>query len=357
MKSILFISPGLSVKGGISSVINGYLCSNLRNKYNIYLVASHIDGNKLKKMIIAFLGLFKTLFYLTSKSPDIVHIHTGNIISFKRKYYYLKIVNYFRCKIILQNHGGALFEQYKLTSNKWRHRIRSTFENVDKIISLSENEKNCILKIIPIANVEVLANSVVIPEIKKKAKSDFIKITFLGHIKKEKGIFDLLIIVKRLITNNFRVKLTIGGFGETELLKLKINNLSISSNVEFLGWITSVQRNKILEESDIFVLASYTEAMPMSILEAMAYSLPVVSTFVGGIPELVIHGESGFLIRPGDLDSLYNYLVLLIKNEKLRDSFGKNGRNIIKKRHNIEIVIKKLETIYDCLCKNRSFKI
>ena len=127
----------------------------------------------------------------------------------------------------MQNHGGALFEQYNLTSNKWRRRIRSTFEYVDKIITLSEKEKNCILKIIPNANVEVLPNSVVIPEIKKKAKSDFIKITFLGHIKKEKGIFDLLTIVKKLITNNFRVKLIIGGYGETEILKLKINNLSI----------------------------------------------------------------------------------------------------------------------------------
>ena len=89
--------------------------------------------------------------------------------------------------------------------------------------------------------------------------------------------------------------------------------------------------------------------MPMSILEAMAYSLPVVSTFVGGIPELVIHGESGFLIRPGDIDSLYHFLVLLIKNKNLRETFGKNGRNIIKKRYNIEIVIKKLESIYDNL--------
>ena len=62
MKTILFISPGLSVKGGISSVMKGYLCSNLRKKYNIYLVASHTDGKKFTKLIIAILGLFKTFF-------------------------------------------------------------------------------------------------------------------------------------------------------------------------------------------------------------------------------------------------------------------------------------------------------
>ena len=91
VKNILYISPSLNVKGGISSVLKSYLGSDLAKHYNIYPVASHVDGNKLVKLIRAIIGLVETLYYLSVKSPDIIHIHCGEIISFKRKIYYLEL--------------------------------------------------------------------------------------------------------------------------------------------------------------------------------------------------------------------------------------------------------------------------
>lgn len=349
MKSILHISPSPHVKGGISSLIKEYLGSDLAKRHNIFLVASHVDGSKLAKLIRAIIGLLETFYYLAVKSPDIVHIHIGDIISFKRKFYYLKLVNYFNCKTIFHHHGGSLIEQYEAISKKWKYRISRTLEEVDAVICLSGNWKKSILKIAPAANVQVITNGVNLPELFEKDSSIFVRLTFLGHIVEKKGIFDLLKIIKRLINNGFNVKLIIGGIGDIGRLNIELNQLSISDNVEFLGWLSEQDRDALLRQTDIFVLPSYAEAMPMSILEAMAFSIPVVSTLVGGIPELVSEGESGFLIKPGDLDDMYRKITYLIEDEDLRRELGRKGRELIRTSHNIQQITQKVNAIYNSL--------
>ena len=129
----------------------------------------------------------------------------------------------------------------------------------------------------------------------------------------------------------------------------KLNLLGISNRVRYLGWISEKERDLLLRKTDIFILPSYAEGMPMSILEAMSYSIPVISTFVGGIPELISDGESGFLITPGDIDALYQRLASLVKNEKLRSEFGLKAGLIVKSKHNIDIVSQKIDTVYNTL--------
>ena len=87
----------------------------------------------------------------------------------------------------------------------------------------------------------------------------------------------------------------------------------------------------------------------MSILEAMSYSVPVVSTTVGGIPELVSDGETGFLIDPGDLDALYGKLKCLIEDKELRKKLGNEARQFVASRHNLKLITQQIEQIYDSL--------
>ena len=349
MRKILYISPSLHVKGGISSAIKNYLRSDLVKHHHIYLVASHVDGRKWLKLLRAIIGLLETLYYLSFKSLDIIHVHCGNIISFKRKYFYIKLVKCFNRKIIFHHHGGSLIEQYEMTSEKWRYRISHTLENVNAVICLSENWKKSLLKLAPASNIKVITNGINLPEPFKKNSSIFIRLTFLGHIVEKKGIFDLLKVVKELINNGFYVKLMIGGIGDIRRLNVELNQLSISDNVKFIGWISDKDRDALLRQTDIFVLPSYAEAMPMSILEAMAYAVPVVSTFVGGIPELVLDGKTGFLVRPGDLDDMYRKITNLIEDGDLREKMGWKGRELIRTNHDIQQITQKLNAIYNAL--------
>ena len=349
MKNILYISPSIHVKGGISTVIKGYLASNLSRQHNLYLVASHVDGPKWIKLIKAIIGLIETICYLTLKEINIVHVHGGNTLSFKRKFYYMKIVGLFPCKIIYHHHGGALMREYKSLSKKWKKRVKEIFEELDLVIVLSNSWQDNIQQIAPKANIAVIPNSIKLPrlQVQERQISSQLELTFLGLIGDKKGAFDLLKVFKKLINNSYQVRLNIGGNGEIRRLFKEIKKLGIADFVQYCGWIEDKERDLLLRKTDIFVLPSYAEGMPMSILEAMSYAIPVVATNVGGIPELVIDGEAGSLTNPGDLDALYDKISFLIQNKDIRRDFGNKGRLLIENKYNIDINSEKLSKIYN----------
>ncbi len=228
MKNILYIAPSTSVKGGIPSVIKGYLSTDLPKKHNIILVSSHVDGSKSRKLVQAILGLIKTSVYLGCNKIDIVHIHEGNIVSFKRKFYYIKLTQLFKAKIIFHHHGGALVEQYKVASGRWKDRIKKIFEEVDVVICLTQGWKNSILKLAPRANVKIISNSVILPKSYNHKNPNYAVLTFLGLIGKNKGVFDLLKVVKRLVNNGIAVQLNIAGNGEINRLHKYTTDLGIA---------------------------------------------------------------------------------------------------------------------------------
>jgi polysaccharide biosynthesis protein VpsI len=348
MKNVLYIAPSIFVKGGISTVIKSYLNSDLAKNHHISLVSSHVDGPKWCKLIRAILGLVQTVYYLTFKKIDFAHVHGSDIVSSSRKSIYIQILRLFGRKIIYHFHGASFMEYYRSASQRTQSRMRALFEKVDIVICLSESWRQYITDIAPRANIKVVPNATHLPELcVKQNLDDLVHLTFLGLIGERKGLFDLLRVVRRLIDNDLKIKLSIGGNGENDRLQATIKSLKLNDSVNFLGWISEKQRDKLLRETDVFVLPSYGEGMPMSILEAMSYSVPVVSTTVGGIPELVLDGETGFLIEPGDLDALYEKLKCLIQDKELRKKFGRKGRLVIENRFNIDLVSQKIKQIYN----------
>jgi len=314
MKNILYIAPDISVKGGISTVIKGFLSTHLSRKYNIILVASHVDGSKLRKLIQAIAGLLITAYYLIFKHIDIVHIHGGDITSVMRKYFYFRLVKLFKCKVIYHFHGAAFLEQYLNATLGWKSRIKSLLEKSDIVICLSDSWRKSIIQIAPESNVRVVYNSVSLPALdeEKREEKKILNITFLGLIGERKGVFDLIEVVSQMITDECNIHLTVGGNGDISRFHDEIEAKGLKNNVTYAGWIEGDAKDKLLRNTDIFVLPSYGEGMPMTILETMSYGIPVVSTFVGGIPELIINGTTGYMIQPGDVNNLYAKIMDLV---------------------------------------------
>jgi len=338
------------VKGGISTVIKSYLNSDLAKNHRIFLVSSHVDGPKWRKLVQAVLGLVQTAYYLIFKKIDFAHVHGSDIVSSSRKSIYIQILRLFGRKIIYHFHGASFMEHYRSASKRTQSRMRALFGKVDIVICLSESWRQYITDIAPRSNIKVVPNATHLPELCVKQNSDdLVHLTFLGLIGERKGLFDLLRVVRRLIDNDLKIKLSVGGNGESDRLQATIKSLELNDSVNFLGWISEKQRDKLLRETDIFVLPSYGEGMPMSILEAMSYSVPVVSTKVGGIPELVRDGETGFLVEPGDLDALYRKLKCLIQDKELREKFGEKARQFVAAKYNLKFITQQIEQIYDFL--------
>jgi len=140
-------------------------------------------------------------------------------------------------------------------------------------------------------------------------------------------------------------RLQLVGEGGTEVSARKLaNNLGVRERVEFMGSRGDVA--EILAQTDVFVLASRLEALPISILEAMRAGLPVIASNVGGISEEVVDGETGFVVAPGSVEELSEALQRLLADEPLRIAMGLAGRKRFEELFRADMMIERTESVY-----------
>jgi len=127
---------------------------------------------------------------------------------------------------------------------------------------------------------------------------------------------------------------------------MRAAELGLGDAVEILGWVGGYRKNELLAAADIFVLPSYNESLPISLLEAMSWGVPVISTTVGGIPELIRDGTDGFLIEAADVPALTRALAELADDADLRERMGSAGRSQVAESFSREAVLPRLEQLY-----------
>jgi glycosyltransferase involved in cell wall biosynthesis len=306
-------------KGGIAQVVytySRYIFSPF--KY----VANSGDGLlifKLGKLLNALLVFFfKLLFDYKIK---IVHIHTASNISFKRSALFVRIANLFHKKVVLHVHGGAFRDYY----HREAHYVTSVLNRCDCVIALSETWKKFFEGICD-TPVVVLNNIIEPPQQEICKKDGRVHLLFLGLLVKEKGIYDLLnMISEHADFFRGRIVLHIGGNGDADILKNTIKQKRISDFVCYEGWVSGHKKTRLFSLCDIYVLPSYIEGMPISILEAMSYGCSILATNVGGIPEIIQDGVNGFLFQAGNKEEMYSKLRKLVVDDNMRMEMGQIG--------------------------------
>jgi glycosyltransferase involved in cell wall biosynthesis len=129
-----------------------------------------------------------------------------------------------------------------------------------------------------------------------------------------------------------------------------IEKNNLQSIVKYAGWVSGELKESLLKGADVYILPSYNEGLPISILEAMSYKLPIISTPVGGITEVVHNNINGFIIQPGDKQAMFDALNKLIEQPMLVKAMGNKSSEIVEPYY-AENVIPKLENIYKSLLK------
>lgn len=340
---VLMLGPARDVKGGMTSVVNNYFEYGLDKLINLKYIETVNDKNRMSKILEMLKGFME--FIINISKYDIVHIHMASRMSTFRKGIYVRIAKKFNKTVIVHIHGAEyriFFEECNKSLKKY---VRKTLSLADKIIVLSEEWKEYFSSIIDERKIIVLYNSILLPKDFEK-NTETHKFLFLGRIGKRKGIYDLIEVIERLLIDYPDIELYVGGDGEIEKLKKIIENKKMKNNVHILGWISGKQREKYLKECTFYILPSYNEGMPMSVIEGMAYKNIVISTKVGGIPKVIQNKENGIIIEAGNKEELYESINLLLNNAKLRKKISDNARTTVKEKFNIENNIKKLIEVY-----------
>lgn len=355
MKKICMIVQDRLVKGGIAAVISGYYGSKLEQDFDIIYVESYKDGDKFGKFTKAIHGYAQFIKVLLVDRPDIIHIHSSFGPSFYRKLPFIFMASWAGKPIINHIHG-ADFNEFYIRAKRWKQNlIRTTYNKCTVLIALSDEWKGNLSKIVAPEKIEIVENYSVLHEDALKARlarNPNNIVLFLGEIGKRKGCYDIPAVAAEVVKVVPDVQFVLAGSGSTadeRAVKALFKKYGISDHVIFPGWVRGKEKDQLLRKADVFFLPSYNEGMPMSVLDAMGYGLPIVSTEVGGIPKIVHNGENGYCCRKGDIAKFAKAIIELFKSRKALQQFGLNSYKIVNENYSLKSHIDKLEKIYNSL--------
>lgn len=326
---IIMLGDSLCKQGGIVTV-QKLILEQAPPNIQIEHIATAGDGYGIQKILFFAIALSKLVLKLLSTEVDLLHIHVAERASTFRKSIVTLIALIWRKPVILHAHGPEFCLFYSKLPQFLKQWISWVFRRSDRFIVLSESWKNYYINDVNLEpeQVVVLPNPAKLPtQVPHRANSQDVSFVFLGRIGQRKGSFDLIKAYANLPTEyKDHSRLILAGDGDVTQAQNLITSLNLSNYITVSDWLDSQQRDALLAKADVFVLPSYNEGLPMSILEAMSWGLPVITTPVGGIPELVTHTKNGLLVNPGDIQQLSQAMKSLIENEKLRLSLGSSAR-------------------------------
>lgn len=346
MIHVLMCASSLKVKGGMVSVVRNYLGYRDWGNVRITFIPTHIETNKYLLMAYFSIAYIRILCLALSGKIDIAHLHVAERGSFYRKAFILQTLKRFGVKVILHHHGAEFDLFYNGLSDKRKEYVNKILRMADLNIVLSQRLVQMINGKSPEAKVEVLYNAVNVPQTNPYDLQSH-NVLFLGRLGHRKGTYDLLEVIRRIDKDlSSDVKFYLCGDGEVEEVKKKVEALGIGHRIAHIGWIDGQQKDNFMKQSMMNVLPSYNEGLPMTILETMAHGIPNISTSIASIPEVLHDGENGFLIAPGDVDTLYDRIFRLSTDTKLRMELSRRSYELIKKSFSLDVNIWKLKGIY-----------
>ena len=354
--------------GGISINYESLLTSDFINKVNVTFVETskgslsfHQRGkHEIINLLNAGENIFRFTKVLIQVKPDIVHLGTASGLSLLKHASMAVISRLLRYPVIMCFHFSFTeFRSQEMLSHLTHWMLG--YCNGAVIIS-SEWQKlenlypKMRIKLIPNAiNTKLYAD---IERPRNDQDNPIVHLLYLGHLGQDKGIYELLDAIRvlnektaeRFILDLYGESLEAGDDGNITAI---IRETNLSDIVRIHHPVYGEDKKQVFAMSDVFVLPSYHEGMPISIIEAMASGLPVIATKVGGIVDQVVEGETGYLIRPKNVDELFHALLKLIEDRELRIRMGNAGRERAVKIFDINTKIDALLTFHKLVRKTQ----
>lgn len=321
-------------RGGIGAVLAVY--KQYFPAFKAIGTQRHISGiGKILYFGINYLRFIWTL--ITDQKIKVIHIHGSYGVSVIRKALIAftgKIL--FHKKLIYQIHSSEYPQKYDLAPAYQKKMIDFLFRKADLVGCLTKKWQAVYEEKFGLAKTVVIPNMIHPPVFdadtrKIPAPEQPIQLAFLGLIHEKKGIFEMVqMVAEHKLEFAGKLVIHIGGIGKVEELNAMIAQFGLEQIIRFRGWFGESDKAALYKEVDAFILPSHNEGLPVVILEAMSYGLPIIATRVGGIPEIMEHEVNGFLFEKGDIVTMKTSISAYVNNHELMRTHGRNSLELVK---------------------------
>lgn len=316
---LIMAGPAAEARGAVADVVQAYRTGGLFKRWPIDYVATR--G-----------GLLDFIARIARERSPVVHLHVAKQATPWREATFAAAALAARCPLILHLHERG-FE------------LRWALERAACVVVPCESLRGWVARVTPHARAVCVPSPVPLPEVPQAARPNLV--VFMSSLGPQDGAAELVEAVAGLrgAVPDVRVVFA-SGEGERGALARHAEQLGIEDAVKFTGWVGPSGRRALLESAAVFALPSYDEALPMSVLQAMAAGVPVVATSVGALPEVITDGVTGFLVPAGDTASLQRALRRLLLDRALGARIGAAARESVRLRFAPERALPRLEAIY-----------
>lgn len=351
--NILITSPSLDTKenvSGISSVVR-LIMKHGQHNYKHYVFGSEdkdIDKKGFswfKKMVGTFYSYHR---FLSNNEIDIVHLNvpcdTKGVL---REYIISGITQWHKRKMLLHLHGGE-FLMKKPDSRLLDYLFKKLLSRGQQIVLLNNLQKKNLSEFYNISNTVVIPNGIEIPKEYKYIKNkdtELAQLLYLGRIEKLKGVNEIIEAFGELYAKQ-RFRFVLCGAGPLKDHMVKEISSFMKDDFRYEGVVSGERKQQVIRESDLFILPSYGEGLPMALLETMSVGVvPLVSDDIS-LKEVVKDKENGILVRKYDSGDIVLKLEALLGDLPEMERLSESARLTIEREFSLELFIERLESTY-----------
>lgn len=354
---ILITAPSLDEKenvSGISTLVREIIAHG--NCEFSHFIAGRKDSEKagIGWIFKQFVLPAKFLGKIRREKPDLVHINTAFVpLSILRDATLVFAAKKAKIPVLLHPNGGRfLIEDFE---NKFLESVAAKMlKTADKILVLSEFEKENLTRRWKNLNIGILPNAISIdkiPEIKKSAGEK--TILFFGRIHESKGLHEIVEACEILKKENFQFNFRCFGTGPEKDFFVSEMTKILGENFFYGGVVSGNEKWREFAGADIFLLPSrYGEGLPLAMLEAMAAKCVPVVADVASVRAVIEDGENGFMVEPYNAAQTAEKLGILLSEKADWQKLRENARRTVEEKFSIDDYVKKLEKIYAEIVNN-----
>ena len=374
-RTVILIGPPPSMTGGISVVVGQMSGMDLSPRYQPrFMPMTFSPGggeSKVARVVRHVRQANKLRSIIRATRAFIVHIHTCSGMSFWRSLIDQRIAQSSGCRTVLHIHGARFDEFFDRAGSFAKHNISSGLTRADVVVALSSAWHQTLTHIAPHANVKVIENAVEVettsePRTSVRAVQGPCRFLLLARMDVWKGIDDLLQACKLLRSRGVRFALTLAGPpGSAGDVSAKIQSAQLDDDshsqdnsqagpfVRYVGEVLGSEKDRWLRWADVYVQPSHNEGMPIAVLEALAYGLPIIATRVGAMSSIIAsspvdeatppptRGDAtcdspcGLLTPPRDPQALADAMERLATDESARKAMATAAANLARSRFSL----------------------